>query len=115
MLSVIAVRQSARLSSFFRTLHGNSRVKIFSHPLPIAWEYHVRTVLWRVHHGVGGRIVGEERDPREKKTYFFCVDQRTGRGLWERLALDEPWWGGITFVERDTVFPHGCASPDLPV
>jgi len=78
------------------------------------WRYTARGVIWRVTPAPGAKLVGEERDIEKKETRFFCLNQLTGKVLWDRRTFDEKWWIGVEAVHRDVVFVHHFATPDLP-
>jgi outer membrane protein assembly factor BamB len=61
-----------------------------------------------------GLLIGEDRNLEKKLALFFCVDAVSGNMLWNNLSLDEPWWVGVEAVERDVVFFHRYAQPELP-
>jgi len=80
-----------------------------------SWTYTVDGVIWRLLPTRTGQLVGEERDLVGKKASFFCLDQFTGKALWQKAAGDEPWWIGMEAVHRDILVLHSFLTPDLPV
>lgn len=79
-----------------------------------AWTYISKGVLWRLLQSESGLFVGEDRNLESKETTFFCLDQRSGKVLWERRAFNEAWWIGVEAVHGDRVFLHGFLKPDMP-
>jgi len=80
-----------------------------------AWQYSVRTFLWQIQTGSPNYLVGEDRDPDERRATFFCLDRATGKPAWERLNPGDAWWIGIEAVEGTIALFHGFASPDMPL
>ena len=80
-----------------------------------SWTYTVDGVIWRLLPTRTGHLVGEERDLVGKKASFFCLDQLTGKALWRKATVDEPWWIGMEAVHRDILVLHSFLTPDLPV
>ena len=80
-----------------------------------SWTYTVDGVIWRLLPTRTGQLVGEERDLVGKKATFFCLGQLTGKALWQKAAVDEPWWIGLEAVHRDILVLHSFLTPDLPV
>ncbi len=78
------------------------------------WTYTVQGTIWRVMFSESGQLIGECRDQEQKRTSFFCVDELTGKPLWEKLMLDEPWWVGVESIHKSLLLLHKFASPDLP-
>jgi len=78
------------------------------------WSYAANGVVWRLLFTGKGRIVGECRDPEKKTASFFCLDEGSGKPLWQDLKLEESWWVGMEAVHGDTLLLHGFASPDMP-
>jgi hypothetical protein len=91
------------LFSFFR-----------SERLDTDWKYGANGFIWRLLFTERGRVVGECRNQDKKTASFFCLDEVSGKPLWEDLTLGEPWWVGIEAVLNDTVLLHTFASPDMP-
>ena len=86
-----------------------------SHSLEAAWSYSVEGAIWRIYPTAAGTLVGEERRINNKKTFFFCLDRKNGHELWQHASPGDEWWIGIEAVDRDTVFFHGFATPNLPL
>jgi Domain of unknown function (DUF4905) len=82
--------------------------------LETAWSYESHGHLWRILFGGKGHIAGEVRDHEKKTVSFFCLQEASGRPLWEDRTMPEPWWVGIEAVHRDTLILHGFEKPDLP-
>ena len=80
-----------------------------------AWRYVPRGLFWRVVPAGSGLLLGEVRTEDRKNAWFFCLEERTGHVLWERLDFGLGWWCGVEAVSGGLVFLHGFASPDLPV
>jgi hypothetical protein len=80
-----------------------------------AFTYKVDGVIWRLLPTRSSELVGEERDLEWKKTSFFCLDQHTGRVLWQKVTVDESWWIGMETVHRDAFVLHSFATPELPI
>jgi hypothetical protein len=78
------------------------------------WSYVAHGIVWRLLFTGKGRIVGECRDQEKKTVSFFCLDEESGKPVWQDLRLDEEWWVGIEAVLGDTLVLHGFASPDMP-
>jgi len=83
-------------------------------PWQVAWCYDAAAVLWRVMISPDKKIIGEVRNPEEKSVSFFCLDEQTGRPLWEGKRFDETWWIGIAEIVEGTVYFHGYRKPDMP-
>jgi hypothetical protein len=79
-----------------------------------AWSYDAAGMVWRLLFADHGRIVGECRDREKKIASFFCLDEETGKPLWQGVTIEEPWWVGIEVVLHDTLLLHTYASPDMP-
>jgi hypothetical protein len=79
-----------------------------------AWQYDARGIIWRVLCTTTGKLVGEDRDTGKKTVAFFCLDQSTGRVMWDQKSYSEQWWIGLNSVHQDVLFLHKFASPDLP-
>lgn len=79
------------------------------------WRYVPQGLLWRVVPAGSGLLLGEVRTEDRKNAWFFCLEERTGHVLWERLDFGLGWWCGVEAVSGGLVFLHGFASPDLPV
>lgn len=82
--------------------------------LRLAWRYTTEGVIWRLLTADRSRLIGEERDLSKKEASFFCLDQQTGKILWEHVQFGERWWVGIECAHRDVLLLHGFATPDLP-
>lgn len=78
------------------------------------WTYAVNGIVWRVLFAERGRIVGECRDQERKTASFFCLDEQTGKPLWQDLSLEESWWVGLESVQNNVVLLHTYAKPDMP-
>ncbi|MCX6133415.1 MAG: DUF4905 domain-containing protein [Ignavibacteriales bacterium] len=78
------------------------------------WSYTASGIVWRLLFTARGRIVGESRDQEKKTASFFCLDEESGRCLWQDLRVDEAWWVGMEGVQEDTLLLHGFSSPDMP-
>jgi hypothetical protein len=79
-----------------------------------AWRYRVDGYLWLFRMNAGGRIAGETRHQERREASYFCLDERTGRVLWERVHLDEPWWVGLEDLDDTRVYLHRYRKPDMP-
>lgn len=82
--------------------------------LHAAWTFAPGGVIWRIHFSASGLIVGEARNEGQKRAHFFCLEEETGRVLWNLLEAQDPWWTGIEAVLQDVVLLHGYAQPDMP-
>ncbi|MFH0990960.1 MAG: DUF4905 domain-containing protein [bacterium] len=71
-------------------------------------------MIWRLLMSESGRCIGECRKQEQKETSFFCLNEQTGKILWEELKLDEPWWLGLEAVQKNIILVHGFVKPDLP-
>jgi hypothetical protein len=60
------------------------------------------------------RIVGESRNTEKKIASFFCLDEQSGKPLWEELRAEEPWWIGIEAIIGNTLLLHRYTAPDMP-
>ena len=78
------------------------------------WSYVAGGIVWRLLFTGRGRIVGECRNQEKKTASFFCLDEDSGKPLWQGLSLEEAWWVGMEAVHGDTLLLHGFASPDMP-
>jgi hypothetical protein len=78
------------------------------------WSYVANGIVWRLLFTGKGRLVGECRDQEKKTASFFCLDEESGKPLWQDLRLEEAWWVGMEAVHGDTLLLHGFASPDMP-
>lgn len=78
------------------------------------WTYSAQGTIWRILFSDTGRIVGECRDEEAKHASFFCVEEETGRVLWQGIGLAEQWWIGIEAIHQQFVFLHEYLKPDLP-
>lgn len=88
---------------------------LFSQPkLAAEWSYRAHGRVWRILFSGSGRIVGESRDQEQKRTSFFCLDERSGSVVWQDITVNEPWWVGIEGVHRDVVLLHEFANPSMP-
>lgn len=80
-----------------------------------AFTYKADGVIWQLLPTRFGLLVGEERDLEGKKTHFFCLDQHTGKVLWQHVTVYESWWVGVETVHCDAVVLHGFVTPELPI
>jgi hypothetical protein len=78
------------------------------------WKYRARGTIWRLIPTNSGKFVGEEREPEQRQTTFFCLSQTSGEVLWHNVGYSERWWIGIEAVHRNVVILHGFAKPDMP-
>lgn len=78
------------------------------------WSYVASGIVWRLLYTGKGRIVGECRNQEEKTASFFCLDEESGKPVWQDLRLEEAWWVGMEAVHGETLLLHGFASPDMP-
>ena len=85
-----------------------------SERLDTGWKYVANGMIWRLLLTERGRVVGECRNQDKKTVSFFCLDEESGKPLWQDLNLEEPWWVGIEAVLNDTLLLHTYASPDMP-
>jgi outer membrane protein assembly factor BamB len=79
-----------------------------------AWQYETDGQLWRMLFSDSGRIVGEDRDEEKKEVTFFCLDEVSGKVLWNHVSLSEHWWIGIETLYDGIVYLHEYVKPDLP-
>ena len=79
-----------------------------------AWTYRTNGVIWRLIPSESGLFVGEERDLESKEACFFCLNQQSGKVLWQRRTFNERWWIGVEAVHGDHAFLHGFMKPDMP-
>lgn len=93
-------------------------MKIFSlfstNKQTVDWSYASQGKIWRMLFSDGGHIVGENRNEHTKEASFFCLEERTGKLLWDGLTLEEPWWVGMEAVQKNVLLLHTFAKPDLP-
>lgn len=80
----------------------------------ISWEYTAQGQLWRLIPSNDGYFVGEDRQTDLKRVSFFCINQITGKVLWENICFSEPWWISIETVHRDVILLHEFSTPDIP-
>ncbi len=59
-------------------------------------------------------IVGECRNQEKKSASFFCLDEKSGKPLWQDLRLEEPWWIGIEAIVGTSLLLHTYTAPDMP-
>ena len=85
-----------------------------SERLDTDWKYVANGMIWRLLFTERGRVVGECRNQDKKTVSFFCLDEESGKPLWQNLNLQESWWVGIEAVLNDTLLLHTYASPDMP-
>jgi len=78
------------------------------------WKYVANGMIWRLFFTERGRVVGECRNQDTKTVSFFCLEEESGKPLWQDLNLEETWWVGIEAVLNDTLLLHTYASPDMP-
>ncbi len=78
------------------------------------WSYLANGIVWRLLFTGKRKIVGECRNPEKKTVSFFCLDEESGKPVWQDLSLDEEWWVGMEAVLGETLLLHGFASPDMP-
>jgi hypothetical protein len=81
---------------------------------PPAWTYQTDGILWLFRINAHGRIVGETRHPTRKEASYFCLDEKTGRVLWDGVLLDERWWIGLEDLDDSRVYLHRYRKPDMP-
>jgi hypothetical protein len=79
-----------------------------------AWRHSVDGFLWLFRLSPGGRIVGEVRHRERRETSYFCLDETSGRALWEGLRFDEPWWIGLEETDEERAYFHRYRKPDMP-
>ena len=84
------------------------------HKLKPTWRFKAAGVLWRVVPTPSGNLIGEARNLQEKRVGFFCLNQKTGKVLWEEKTFGEQWWIGIEALVADTLFLHRYTTPELP-
>ncbi len=87
---------------------------IFTKKIQPVWKYSSENILWRILFSDTNFLVGEERDVTNKKTSFFCIDEKNGKILWKNLTLDEQWWIGIEAIVGDKIYFHNFGKPDMP-
>ncbi len=85
-----------------------------SNALSPAWSYTSPTTIWRLMLSGDGKIIGESRNADAKRLSYFCVDDRTGKTLWEGKNFGEDWWMGMEAVHGGVLLLHGFAKPDMP-
>jgi hypothetical protein len=78
------------------------------------WEFRTDGIVWRLLPTSPQLLVGEERDIQRKTVSFFCLDEKSGSPLWQKVAFDEEWWIGIEAVREGVILLHKFARPDLP-
>jgi hypothetical protein len=78
------------------------------------WDFRARGNIWKILPAGGRLIVGEERDTREKKVSFFCVDLNDGRVRWNEKPTAGNWWTGLEAVHHGVVFIHEYPDPSMP-
>ncbi len=92
-----------KLFSFFR--NGRKRP---------AWQYTASGMIWRILFSESGKIAGEDRDQKTKSVSFFCLEESSGRVLWEKLQMEEQWWIGMESTHKNILFLHEYEKPDFP-
>lgn len=88
--------------------------RLFHLHLKTLWEYSTDGILWRLINCEDEYFVGEDRNVDSKFVTFFCVEQRSGKVLWNDVGLNEKWWTGIESIHRNILLIHGYATPDMP-
>jgi Domain of unknown function (DUF4905) len=78
------------------------------------WEFKTDGIVWRLVPASPQLLVGEERDIQRKTVSFFCLDEKSGSPLWQKVAFGEEWWIGIEAVCGGVILLHKFARPDLP-
>lgn len=78
------------------------------------WEYRARGVIWRLLPADEGLFVGEDRDHEKRTVSFFCLDEHSGKPLWNNRQFGEQWWISVETVHRNVVFLHEFVRPDFP-
>ena len=81
----------------------------------LIWQYKAESLIWRLLSTGTHKIIGESRDLEKKSTGYFCIDDSSGKVVWENVRFEEAWWIGIEGVTEDVLILHLFASPDLPV
>lgn len=78
------------------------------------WNYSSPNIIWRILFDEEDAIVGESRDQGKKETFFFALEEKTGKKLWGGVSFDEKWWIGIETASKGIAILHKYAQPDLP-
>jgi hypothetical protein len=85
------------------------------------WSFSKQGYIWRIMFGSSGSqglIVGEHRRKTEKVASFFCLDEATGRTVWNDVTLhvssEETWLVGLEGIYKNTFLLHGYYDPSLP-
>ncbi len=71
-------------------------------------------MIWRILFSESGKIAGEDRDQKTKSVSFFCLEESSGRVLWEKLQMEEQWWIGMESTHKNILFLHEYEKPDFP-
>jgi hypothetical protein len=79
------------------------------------WFFSQTGNLWRFIFGGDNIIVGETRDLKERKVYFFTVDIKSGKTLLKDFLFEDGnYWISIEGATSDIVFLHRYEKPELP-
>src|ERR1041385_7071151 len=80
----------------------------------VAWLFKAKGMIWRLLPTTDGYFVGEDRTLDNKKTTFFCIDQKSGEVRWQNVSFGEDWWISLEVIHDDIVFLHEYAVPSMP-
>ena len=70
--------------------------------------------IWRVLPTSNNKVVIEEREIKTKEVFFSCLENNSGKKLFNEFQFDEKNWIGIESIYKDIIFFHAYRKPDMP-
>jgi len=70
--------------------------------------------IWRLLISNTDKLVIETRNTEAKEVFFHCIDFEKGKVLFNNFQFDEKFWIGIEAIQKDKIFFHKFAKPNMP-
>lgn len=70
--------------------------------------------IWRLLVTDTEKLLIESRNTDQKEAFFTCLDLFSGEAIFTDHQFSEKYWLGIETINKDKIFIHTFAKPDMP-
>ena len=79
-----------------------------------SFSFSDKNQIWRLLISNTDKLVIETRNTEAKEVFFHCIDFEKGKVLFNNFQFDEKFWIGIEAIQKDKIFFHKFAKPNMP-